>query len=111
MVEGERRFGALVVVQVVAAEPVAAAAGGEVVERPSQAVAAEEPLECPDRAGAVLCRARDREGAQLGLNERGRIERLLVSGPRRGLASAAAAVTRKPKCIGVEAALVTQPAQ
>ena len=32
------------------AQPVAAAAGGEVVQRPTEAVAAEEPVECPLRA-------------------------------------------------------------
>ena len=111
MVEGERRFGALVVVQIVAAESVAAAAGCEVVERPVQAVAAEEPLECPDRAGAVLSAARDREGAQLGLDERGRVERLLVAGARRGLAPAAAPVPRQPERLLVKPAFVAEPTQ
>ena len=44
-VEGERRLGALVCVQVLLAEAVAAAAGREVVERPVEPVAAEEPVE------------------------------------------------------------------
>ena len=55
--------------------------------------------------------AGDGEGAQLGFDQRGGVERLLVAGARRGLASAAAAVTREPECGLVEAALVAQPAQ
>ena len=56
--EGERRLGALVLVQRLAAEPVAAAAGREVVERLLQAVASEEPLERARRPDAVLGLAR-----------------------------------------------------
>src|SRR5581483_1033799 len=111
VMESERGFGALIVVQRVATEPVAAAAGCEVVQRPLQPVAAEEPFECADRAGAVLGLTRDGEGAQLGLDERGRIERLLVAHARRRLASPTATVTREPECLRVEAALVAQPAQ
>src|SRR5439155_14802356 len=44
-VEGERRFGPFVRVDVLVAEPVAAPAGGEVVERPVEAVASQEPVE------------------------------------------------------------------
>ena len=111
VVEGERRLGAFVVVQLLAAEPVAAAARREVVERLLQAVAAQEPLEranCPD---AVLGVVGDSEGAQLGFDERGGVERLLVAGARRRLASAAAVVPRKPERVLVEPALVAEPAQ
>ena len=90
MVEGERRFRALIVVQCVASEPVAAAAGSEVVERPLQAIAAEEPLECHDGPCSVFAFARDGEGAQFGFDERRGIEGLLVAGAPRSLASAAA---------------------
>ena len=83
--ERERRFGAFVLVQRLAAEPVAAAAGREVVERLLQAVAAEEPLERARRPDAVLGRAGDREGGELGLDQRGGVERLLVAGVRHRL--------------------------
>ena len=59
----------------------------------------------------MLGLVRDSEGAQLGFDERGGVERLLVAGARRRLASAAAAVTRKPKRVLVEPALVAEPAQ
>jgi hypothetical protein len=91
VVEGERRLGAFVVVQLLAAEPVAAAARREVVQRLLQAVAAEEPLERSDRSDSVLGVVSDGEGAQLGFDERGCVERLLVAGARRRLASATAA--------------------
>ena len=80
--ERERRLRALVLVQRLAPEPVAAAAGGEVVERFLQAVAAEEPLERPDRARAVLRIAGRGVRGQLGLDESGGVERLLVPGVR-----------------------------
>ena len=44
-VEGEGRFGALVLVDAILVKPVAAAAGGRIVEREAEVVAAEEPLE------------------------------------------------------------------
>ena len=111
MVEGERRLGAFVVVQLVLAEPVAAAARREVVERLLQAVAAQEPLERSNRPDSVLGLVSDSEGTQLGFDERGGVERLLVAGARRRLASAAAVVTRKPERVLVEPALVAEPAQ
>ena len=52
--EGERRLGSFVVVGVSLAEPVAASAGREVVQRPVEMVAAEEPVERALRASAVL---------------------------------------------------------
>ena len=76
-----------------------------------QAVAAEEPFERSIAPDSVLGVVSDGEGAQLGLDERGGVERLLVAGARRRLASAAAAVTRKPKRVPVEPALVAEPAQ
>ena len=81
-VDGERRFGALVVVRRLLAEPVAAAAGREVVERPVEAVAAEEPVERPLRALRVLRIAGDGERGELGRDERRRVERLLVPASR-----------------------------
>ena len=83
--ECERRLGAFVRVHVVVAEPVAAAAGREVVERPAEPVAPEEPLERALRAGAVLGIAGDGERRELRLDERGRVERLLVARARRRL--------------------------
>src|SRR5207248_3106557 len=49
-VERERGLGALVRVHVLVAEAVAAATGGEVVERPAKAVSAEEPVDGLARA-------------------------------------------------------------
>jgi hypothetical protein len=59
----------------------------------------------------VLSLVRDGEGAQLGFDKRRGVERLLVAGARRTLASAAAAVTREPEGAFVEPALVAEPAQ
>ena len=94
--EGERRFGAFVHVDRFGAEPVAAAAGREVVERLLQAVASEEPLERARRSDAVLGLVRDCERGELGLDEPCRIERLLVAVTRCGLASAPPAVALQP---------------
>ena len=79
--EGECGFRSLVVVRGLLAEAVAAPARGEVVERTSQAVAAEEPFErvvCPQ---SVVRVSGDGKGGQLRLDERRRVERLLVSLP------------------------------
>src|SRR6478752_9624671 len=111
VVEGERRLGAFIVVQLLSPEPVAAAARREVVERLLQAVAAQEPLECSNCPDAVLGVVSDSEGTQLGFDERGGVERLLVAGAWRRLASAAAVVPRKPERVLVEPALVAEPAQ
>ena len=78
-VERERRLGALVAVQVVDAEAVAAAAGREVVQRPVEAVPPEEPVERRAGADGVLRVAAGGERGQLGLDERAGVERLLVA--------------------------------
>ena len=109
--ERERRLGALVAVQRLAAEAVAAAAGREVVERQVQAVASEEPLERVARANAVLGLVRDRERHELGLDERGRVERLLVAVAGGRLLAAASAVARQAQEVVLQAALVAEPAQ
>ena len=109
--EGERRLRAFVVVDRLAAEPVAAAAGREVVERPLQAVASEEPLECPRGSRSVTVRARDRECGDLRLDERSRVERLLVAVAGGGFASTPAVMARQPQEPAVEAALVAEPAE
>ena len=93
------------------AEPVAAAAGGEVVQRPVQAVAAEEPVEGPLRTQPVLRIAADGEGGQLGLDERGRVERLLVARSGSRLVATAAIVSGQPQRPLVEAGLVAEPAE
>ena len=107
----KRRLGALVAVQRLAAEAVAAAAGREVVERQVQAVAPEKPLERVPRANAVLCLVRDGEGHELGLDEGGGVERLLVAVAGSRLAAAASAVTRQAKEVVLQAALVAEPPQ
>ena len=89
VVEGERRLGAFVVVQRIVAEPVAAAARREVVERLLQAVAAQEPLERANRSSSMLGLVSDSEGNQLRFDERRGVERLLIAGARRGLATPA----------------------
>ena len=90
--EGERRLGALVPVRRLGAEPVAAATGGEVVERSLQAVAPQEPLEGADRPATVTGIARDGVGSQFGLDESRHVERLLVTAAVRGLARSPAPV-------------------
>ena len=110
-VEGKRGLGSLVVVRRLLAEAVAAPARGEVVERTTQAVAAEKPFErvvCPE---SVVRVSGDGEGGQLGLDERGRVERLLVSLAGSELGAAAAAVPREAECSVGEPRLVAEPAQ
>src|ERR1044071_5151807 len=111
VVEGERRLGPFIVVQRIAAEPVAATARREVVERLLQAIAAEEPLECSNRPDSVLGLVCGSEGTQLGFDERGGLERLLVAGARRLLAPSAALVTWEPERVLVQPALVPEPPQ
>src|SRR5205814_3375223 len=98
-------------VQRLGAEPVAAAARREVVQRPVEAVAAEEPFERAPRPDPVLAVVRDREGGQLGLDERERLERLLVASTGSVLALAPAQVAGQPQGLAGELALVAQPAE
>jgi hypothetical protein len=79
-VERQGRLGALVFADRLLAEPVAAAAGREVVERQTEAVSAEEPLERCLGSRAVLGIAGAAESGELGLDERRCVERLLVAG-------------------------------
>ena len=104
MVEGERRFRAFVVVQRVASESVAAAAGRKVVERLLQAVATEKPLERANRPCSVLGLARDAERAQLRLDESCGVDGLFVAGTRRRFASTAAAMAGETERVSVEPA-------
>ena len=110
-VERERRLGAFVLVHVALAETVAATAGREVVERPAETVASEEPLEGALRAGAVLGIAGDDERGELCLDEGRRVERLLVAGARRGLVRAAPFVAGEPQEPVREPALVAEPGE
>src|SRR5690242_17191690 len=103
--EGERRLRALVLVERLAAESVAAAAGREVVERLLQTVAPEEPLEGARRPEAVIGVGGDREGGKLGLDHRGRVERLLVTGAGGRLLPASAAVAREAQHVLAQAGL------
>ncbi len=108
----ERRFRPFVAVDLLMAEAVAAAprwrsrrADGWRWLRPrnhSNARIARTPCS----ASCVTANAR-----QLGLDERGGVERLLVAGARRLLAAAAAAVAGEPERVLVESALVAEPAQ
>src|SRR4051794_30390676 len=109
--ERQCRFGTFVVVQRFVSQPVAAAAGREVVERLAEPVTAEEPFERLDRAAPVLAVARDGERGQLGLDERSGVDRLLVAGARRKFAPAPAVMPRKLESISVEAALIAKPLQ
>ena len=95
-VHGECRFGALVVVGRLLAQPVAAPSGREVVERPVEAVAAEEPVERLLRALGVLQVAGDGERGQLGGDEGGGVERLLVTSSRSRFGPLAAEMTGQP---------------
>src|SRR5205085_1603298 len=101
LMEGDRRFGAFVVVQRLGTEPVAAAAGCEVVERSLQAVAAEEPLERLDRPASVFGSARQGEGGELGFDERCGVERLLVAFARRRFAPVTSKVSWKAELSSV----------
>ncbi len=76
---------------VVVAEAVAAAASREVVERPAESVPPQEPVERTLSAHAVHRVAGDRERRQLGLDERGGVQRLLVTGSRSRFGAIAAA--------------------
>ena len=69
-VEGQGRLRAFVLADRLLAEPVAAAAGREVVERQAKPVSAEEPLERGPSSRAVLGIAGAAEGGELGLDER-----------------------------------------
>src|SRR4051812_31672616 len=109
--EGERRFRSLVLIERLLAEPVAAAAGREVVQRLLQAVAAEEPLERPRRANSVLGRAGDGERSELGLDQRGGVKRLLVAGARGRLAPTSATVARETQHVVAQPGLVAEPAK
>src|SRR5581483_12053304 len=78
---------------------------------PVETVAPEEPLErapCPD---AVLGVVGDRKGGQLGLDERGGIEGLLVARARSRFAVLSTVMAGKPEHVACETALVAQPAQ
>ena len=76
--EGQGRLGALVLVQPVASEAVVAATGGEVVDRQPETVAAQEPLEGQHRLRRVPVVAGGHHGLDQGLDQRGRVQRLLV---------------------------------
>src|SRR5438067_11521026 len=109
--ERERRFRAFVVVDVAVAEPVAAAAGREVVQRPREVVLAEEPVERELRALAVLAVAGRVECRELRLHQRRRIERLLVTAPGCCFSAMTTGMTRQPQHPVGEAGLVTEPAE
>ena len=110
-VEGERRLRPLVVVRRLVPEAVAAASGGEVVQRALQLVAAEEPIERVLRPDPVLRVRCDGERGQLGLDERRGVERLLVPRTRRGLGAVAPTVAGQPEHTVREAGLVAEPAE
>src|SRR5581483_11245140 len=93
------------------AQPIAAAACCEVVQRLLEAVAAEEPFERTCRPDPVLGRTGDREGGELGLDQRRRVERLLIARAFRRLVSAASAVTDEAEHVAFEARLVAEPAE
>src|SRR2546425_9468519 len=107
--EGERRLGTFVRIHVQLAETVAATTRRKVVERPAETVAPEEPFEGALRAGAVFGIAGDGERGELRLDEGRRVERLLVSGTRRGLAAPAPFVAGQPQEPVRKSALVTEP--
>ena len=107
--EGERGFGALVCVEVRFAETVAAASCREVVERTVEPIAAKEPVEGITRPPSVVTVPGRGKRTELGLDERGRIERLLVTGPGRRLVATSPVMPRQPEHAVVEAAFVAQP--
>ena len=109
--KGERRFGTLVGVDVVASEPVAAAAGREVVQGPVEPVPPEKPVECAVCPGAVLGISRYQVGSELRFDNRGCVERLFVAGAGRGSVPVPAQMTGKAQDAVRQPALVAEPVQ
>src|SRR5579862_4943887 len=109
--ERERRLRAFVLVERRTAEAVAATPGCEVVQRFVELVASEEPLECACRTDAVLAGARECEGGQFRLDDRGRVERLLVAAAGHGVASPPATVARETHRSVPDPRFVPQPPQ
>src|SRR5205823_5245167 len=101
----------LVVVGRFTAETIAAAAGCEVVERPAEPVAAEKPLERVPCARGMLGVARDVEGGELGFDQCGSVERLLVAGAWCRVAAVAAAMTGEAERAVGKPGLVAEPAK
>jgi hypothetical protein len=64
--EGERGFGALILIGAIGMQAIAASAGGGIVERDLQIVVAEEPIECAPRFLAPAILSRDAIGLQAG---------------------------------------------
>ena len=103
---------ALVRVHVILAEPSQQqSARGEVVERAPEPIPSEEPTNAHFARASVNAVAVDRERRQLGLDERGRVERLLVAKPRCGLVAPPAEVPRQPEHARSQAAFVAEPRQ
>src|SRR3954470_24643431 len=109
--ERERRFGALVSVRGGLSEPIAAAAGGKVVERNAKTVTTEEPVERRLRARSVIRVAGDRECGELRFDECTSVDRLLVARARRRLVAVAAQMPGQPQGAFTEARFVAQPAK
>ena len=109
--EGQRGFGALVRVEVGLAETVAAASCCEVVERAVEPIAAQEPVERIARSRCMLAVARRGERGELGLDEGGRFQRLLVPLTRAGLVTVPPMMPREAKHALVEARFVAQPCE
>src|SRR6187551_1311906 len=109
--EGQRGFGALVFVEIGLAEAVAAASGREVVERAVQPISPQEPVERGACTRSVLPVPRRDERSELGLDERRRVERLLVALAGCGLVAVASTMAWQAQPAFVEAALVAQPGE
>ena len=110
-VERERRLGALVSVDLLVAEAVAAASGREVVQRPIEPVASQEPVERGLSSRPVHRIVGRGESSQLGLDERRRIERLLVTLSRSRLVAVPASVAGQQEHSVGEPALVAEPVE
>src|SRR5207244_11685754 len=109
--EGKRRLRPLVVVGRFTAETIAAAAGCEVVERPAEPVATEKPLERVPCAPGMLGVAGDLEGGELGFDQCGGVERLLVAGAWCRVAAVAALMTGEAERAVGQPGLVAEPAR
>src|SRR5215213_6251621 len=76
---GQSRLSAFVVIEPVRAKAVMTPASSEVVHRQARAVATQEPLEGAERLSAVLALARGNRRLGQRLDQRGRVQRLLVT--------------------------------
>ncbi len=110
-VEGERRFRALVFVDPIAVQPVAAAAGAGIIERKAEIVAAQEPLEGAPGLDQPCGILRDAKRFQAGGNHGLGLHRLLIEVRARAVADVKAVAADGPEVARLCPLQRGQPAQ